>query len=106
MAKCDVFGGHGKISWFDHDAFISPLMKNCAEHFHYLSSRKIVPSEKLKCRRDKARARLTIYKLNLNSNYLVNLRKTWISKTLEIVENLDDENLKLFAEGEFTTSSR
>lgn len=100
MAKCDVFGGHSKINWFDHDAFINPLMNNCAEYFHYLSSGKIVPSEKLKFRRDKARARLTIYKLNLNSNYLVNLRKTWINKTLEIAEKLDDNNLKLFAESE------
>lgn len=96
----DVFGGHAKLKWFNETSFISPLLGNCCDYFHYETTGKVVPKESLLNRREKAKARLTIYKLNLNAPILVNWRKVWLKALEKIIDESDDVSLVLIAESE------
>jgi len=89
----DVFGGHAKLSWFNPTSFISPLLNNCQDYFHYETSGLVVPKESLPNRREKAKARLTIYKLNLNAPLLVNWRKIWLEALDTIIDEAEAEAL-------------
>lgn len=77
----EVFGGHtsgkrGTSKPVDMAQFVSPLQRNCSQFFVYLSDGRIVPRMGLNGA-DEARATYTIKVLNLNSPYLVGLRKSW-----------------------------
>lgn len=86
LVKRDVFGGHRKLRRFSQTSFVSPLWPNCRKYFHFESSTgKVVPSSNLPNRREQAKARLTIYILNLNAPILVHLRKTWLKQLDELV---------------------
>lgn len=91
LARHDVFGGHARLEWWNPDAFIHPLRPNCARYFHYeASSGRVVPNTNMP-RRDRAKARLTIYKLNLNAAILVNWRRTWLAQKAELIETFLDQ---------------
>ncbi|WCG91888.1 TIGR02646 family protein [Proteus terrae] len=104
LNRKDVFGGHIKLSRYNRTSFISPLMENSQDYFHYEISGKIVPKETLKNRREKAKARLTIYLLNLNAPVLVEWRRVWVSALSKIiVDNNNDLNvIKQIAELELS----
>ena len=77
----EVFGGHasgkqGKPQPVDMAKFVSPLQRNCSQFFAYLSDGRVTPKLVLDAT-DEARAAYTIEVLNLNSPYLVSLRKSW-----------------------------
>lgn len=89
LLRLEVFGGHAKLRWHSQ-YFISPLMPNCRDYFFFESSTgKVVPRKNM-VRRDQAKARLTIYKLNLNSPVLMLWRKTWLMETESIINSLLD----------------
>ncbi|EKN6414446.1 TIGR02646 family protein [Yersinia enterocolitica] len=102
LDKKDVFGGHAKLSRYNNISFISPLMTNSQDYFHYETSGKVVPKESLKDKREKAKARLTIYLLNLNSPVLVDWRKIWISSLSQIIDESEVHVIKQIAELELS----
>ena len=74
----EVFGGHasGKQQSVDMARFVSCHQLDCRRFFSYLSDGRIVPANNLFAHEfDKADYTITL--LNLNSPYLVNLRKKW-----------------------------
>ena len=94
LSKEEVFGGHAKGSWYSDD-FIHPLMKDCRDYFFFeIASGKVIPNMKLS-RRERARARLTICKLNLNSPVLRQRRKTWLKSLESEIVNLRNNNKAL-----------
>jgi len=87
LDNMDIFGGFARDrgthdDWYHPDAFIHPLRPDCEHFYHYETSGRIVPRAN-QPRRDRARARLTLYRLNLNAPLLVSARKT----ILEALEN-------------------
>lgn len=105
LRKNELFGGHAKQRWFKEHIFISPLNGLCSSYFHYDTSGRVVASEKLPNRREKAKARLTIYILNLNSPILVNWRKVWLGELERIISELDGDALMKFAEVELAPTN-
>ncbi|MEZ9821065.1 retron system putative HNH endonuclease [Shewanella sp. 10N.286.45.A1] len=97
LIKEDVFGGHFKLRRYSENSFISPLSTNSRSYFHYETSGRIVPSYSLPTRREKAKARLTIYILNLNAPILVNLRKSWLTQLDNILFDMDKSAINDFA---------
>ncbi|MDN3617371.1 retron system putative HNH endonuclease [Vibrio gallaecicus] len=85
LVRKDVFGGHHKLKKYSDTSFVSPLWSNCRNYFHYESNGKVVPNEMLPNNREKAKARLTIYILNLNAPLLVNLRRTWLNELDKLI---------------------
>jgi len=98
LSKEDVFGGHAKLRRYKKNSFISPLMTNSQDFFHYESTGKVVPKESLCNRREKAKARLTIYLLNLNAPVLVHWRKVWISALSKLIDESDPIVIRQIAE--------
>ncbi len=77
----EVFGGHapgkqGHATAVDLARFVSPFQPDCAKFFAYLSSGQIEPRNGL-TPKDDDRAQYTIDLLNLNSPFLVSLRREW-----------------------------
>jgi uncharacterized protein (TIGR02646 family) len=77
----ELFGGHasgkqGHPHPVDMTRLVSPLLPGCARFFAYLSDGTVVPQLSLSAQ-DSHRASYTINILNLNSPYLVSLRKEW-----------------------------
>lgn len=74
----EIFGGHasGKQQSVDLSRFISCHQQDCSRFFSYLSDGRIVPASNL-LRSEFDKANYTITLLNLNSPYLINLRKKW-----------------------------
>ena len=101
LVQGDVFGGHAKGSWFDPQGFIHPLQPGCRDYFHYQSSGRVVPRSGL-IPGDRAKADVTIEKLNLNAPVLVVWRKTWLQQAEVIIDELLDDPVALhdFAEAE------
>jgi len=101
LVAADVFGGHAKLSWYHPAGFIHPLLYGCRNYFHYESSGHIVPKAVLD-RHERAKARLTIFRLNLNAPVLVVWRKTWLQQAETIIDELLDDPVALrqFAEAE------
>lgn len=101
LVKQDIFGGHAKLRWYSSSGFIHPLLVNCCNYFHYEGTGKVVPKQGLP-RRERAKARLTIYRLNLNAPVLVTWRKTWLQQAEDIIDSLlgDPDALRVFAETE------
>ncbi|HBL4972091.1 TPA: retron system putative HNH endonuclease [Enterobacter cloacae] len=90
LDKNDIFGGHFKINRYSVNAFISPLFINSRDYFHYEASGRVVPKESLPSRREKAKARFTIYLLNLNAPVLVNWRKVWLGVLTKLISDEGD----------------
>ena len=105
LLKKDVFGGHHKQKMYSPNSFISPLNLNSEDYFHYETSGKVVPKESLPNKREKAKARLTIYILNLNAPILINWRKNWLTSLEIIINELDGNDLYQFAVAELTPSN-
>ena len=85
----DVFGGHaaGKQRSVEMDRFIHCHQPDSARFFAYLSDGRVVPTHGLSPI-DADKAQYTIDLLNLNSNYLVNLRQ----QRWDELEQLDEEH--------------
>lgn len=99
ILKEDVFGGHAKGNWYEADAFISPLMTNCDDYFHYEASGKVIPKGSLISQSEKDRADSTIMILNLNAPLLIRWRKACLEQLdIMINETDDDDSLRLLAE--------
>lgn len=73
-----AFGGHApsKQQGVDMTLFVSCHQPDCSRFFAYLSDGRIVPSQNLSAT-DHDHAQYTIDTLNLNSSYLVTLRRQW-----------------------------
>jgi len=101
LVREEVFGGHAKQSWY-HPDFIHPLLANCRDYFFYEASTGKVKPKMALPRRERAKARLAIYKLNLNSPVLVLWRKTWLEQADQLINELQDdrEALQQFAQAE------
>jgi len=78
LSSGEVFGGHtpGKMVAYDEALFISCRNPDCEKAFAYLSDGRVVPRQDLSIA-DSERAQYTINLLNLNSPYLVVLRRNW-----------------------------
>ena len=102
-----VFGGHAKQENYDEGLFVSPLQTDCAAHFIYLSDGRVVPN-RLHHHGAQNRANYTIDLLNLNSPYLVNLRKRWMDELDAEIQRLlvDSEALKQLADCELEPTNR
>ncbi|NOI41338.1 TIGR02646 family protein [Vibrio sp. 070316B] len=100
LLKVDVFGGHAKQRMYHATSFISPLLNNCSQYFHYEISGRVVPKASLPTQREKAKARLTIYILNLNSPILVEWRKVWLTELSKIIDESSIQALEHIAEAE------
>lgn len=74
----EVFGGHasGKQGPVDMSRFISPHRHDCRRFFTYLSDGRVEPSDQVTVP-EQIQAQYTINILNLNSPYLVTLRRNW-----------------------------
>jgi uncharacterized protein (TIGR02646 family) len=89
----DVFGGHapGKQKAVDLQQFVSCHQPDCARFFAYDSYGRVTPSIGLDPV-EKARAEYTIDLLNLNSSYLVPLRRRWWDELQKLVDqHIDDD---------------
>lgn len=86
----DFFGGHapGKQTNVDMQRFVSPLQRDCACFFAYLSDGRVIPANALD-ERDRDRAQYTIDLLNLNSPFLQVRRRQWWDE----LDTLIDEHL-------------
>lgn len=102
LDKKDVFGGHAKLKMFSNTSFINPLMLNSQDYFHYEISGKVVPKASINNRREKAKARLTIYMLNLNSPVLVQWRRIWITEMSNLIDEHDLEAIGQMADLELS----
>lgn len=82
-----VFGGHapGKQQPYDMMRFVSCHHPDCPRFFAYLSDGRIVPALKLTAH-DQDRAEYTIDILNLNSPYLITLRRQWWNELDELFQ--------------------
>jgi hypothetical protein len=87
---------------FSNVSFISPLMSNSQEYFHYEISGKVVPKASINNKREKAKARLTIYILNLNSPVLVHWRKIWMTELSKLIDENDLNVIKQIADLELS----
>lgn len=85
-----IFGGHapGKQNAVDMQRFVSPHQADCAQFFAYLSDGRIVPADGLD-NTDAGRAQYTVDLLNLNSPYLLTLRRRWWDE----LDKLFDEHI-------------
>ena len=74
----EVFGGHapGKQHACDMTRFVSCHQADCHRFFAYVSDGRVIPSRTLDAQ-ERDRAQYTIDTLNLNSPYLVTLRRQW-----------------------------
>ena len=78
LVNGDVFGGHAvdKQTAVDMTRFVHCYQPDCARYFAYLSDGRVVPSARIDAN-DQQRAQYSIDLLNLNSTYLVDLRRQW-----------------------------
>jgi len=88
LRKNDVFGGHFKGSNFDESLFLPCTEEETQDYFVYLHDGRVEPN-KSRNQNDQKKAQYTIDILNLNCNYLVELRK----KSLSILNQLIDDHL-------------
>lgn len=88
LIKGDVFGGHavGKQTAVDMARFVHCYQPDCARYFAYLSDGRVVPSARIDAN-DQQRAQYSIDLLNLNSTYLVDLRRQWWDELDQLEEH-------------------
>lgn len=72
----EIFGGHAKLGEYDEALFVSCHQADSARFFAYVSDGRVIPAEDLD-EMDAAKAKYTIDLLNLNSPYLIPLRRDW-----------------------------
>lgn len=92
--KEDVFGGHAKLSEYDENLFISCHNADCARYFAYLSDGRIEPRVNLNAE-DTKRVIYTRDLLNLNSPYLITLRRRWYDELDDLFEEHVDKDWSL-----------
>lgn len=90
----EAFAGHapgktGAQGPVDMNRFISPHQLDCRRFFSYLSDGRIVPADNLDAT-EEDRANYTIIILNLNSPFLITLRKKW----WEELDDLFDQHVR------------
>lgn len=85
IEKAERFGGHAKLSEYDATLFISCHDSDCARYFAYLSDGRVEPRTDLNAEETK-RAIYTRDLLNLNSPYLVTLRRRWYDELDDLFE--------------------
>ncbi|EIF2705645.1 TIGR02646 family protein [Vibrio alginolyticus] len=100
LIKADVFGGHAKKRMYDEKFFISPMLTNSSDYFHYEISGRVVPNITLPSRRERAKARLTIYILNLNAPILVEWRRVWLTELSRVIDESPVDALEDIADME------
>lgn len=92
VRKEEIFGGHviNKQQHVDITKFISCYQYGCESYFTYLSDGRIVPKDELNVTQT-ARANYTINLLNLNSHYLINLRRQrWDELDQLVLEHINN----------------
>lgn len=96
LAGKDCFGGHalGKQGEVDMTRFISCHQTDGSRFFAYLSDGRVEPALKLN-EQEKDRAQYTIDLLNLNSNYLIMLRKRWWDELDSTYQEHEQKNWSL-----------
>lgn len=94
IAVEDRFGGHAKLSQYDADLFISCHDVDCERYFSYLSDGRVEPKANLNVEETK-RAKYTRDLLNLNSPYLVTLRRQWYEELDKLFEEHLEKNWNL-----------
>lgn len=84
----EVFGGHapGKQQACNMTRFVSCHQPDCPRFFAYLSDGRVVPALNLTAF-DQDRAQYTIDTLNLNSPYLMTLRRRWWDELDELFQD-------------------
>lgn len=95
----ELFGGHapGKIGAsgpIDFNRFISPNQPDCRRFFTYLSDGRVVPADEPGSS-DRDRAQYTIETLNLNSPFLVTLRRQWWDDLDELLKECVQQDWSL-----------
>lgn len=110
LGKVEVnFGGHasGKQDHVDLAKFVSIRDPLCATYFAYLSNGEMGPNLN-RSSADQARAEYTIRQLNLNSPYLVNLRRNlWDELDALWADHLDNGwSIDHWCQGEITPHGR
>lgn len=88
LVNGDVFGGHAvdKQTAVDMTRFVHCYQPDCARYFAYLSDGRVVPSARIDAN-DQQRAQYSIDLLNLNSTYLVDLRRQWWDELDQLEEH-------------------
>lgn len=84
--------GNSKGSWYDENNFVSPLNHDCEQQFVYTADGHIKPSNK-----DNEAAKITIKKLQLDIDKLVDLRKKAIEPFID--DSLSSDELRNFVSG-------
>lgn len=94
--SAEVFGGHapGKSKAVNSARFVSPQRLGCARFFSYLSDGRVVPSDGLSVL-EEDQAQYTIDLLNLNSPYLLVLRKQWWDELDRLFEEHINQDMSL-----------
>ncbi|TMP72738.1 TIGR02646 family protein [Pseudoalteromonas sp. S1609] len=88
----EVFGGHYKLGFYDEKKFLNPCNNYIGHYFSFSTeSGEVYPNIKLNSI-DRQKVQYTIELLNLNSNYLKNLRKNWLKELADEIDKLIDAN--------------
>jgi uncharacterized protein (TIGR02646 family) len=95
IIAADVFGGHAKIGSYDAQLFISCLETDCSRFFAYLSDGRVEPAAGLSPD-DRDRAVYTRDLLNLNSPFLVNLRRRWWDELDSLLQEHLSDNQSVY----------
>jgi uncharacterized protein (TIGR02646 family) len=95
ITAAEVFGGHAKKGVYDAQRFISCLEPDCSRFFAYLSNGRVEPASGLSPL-DRDRAVYTRDLLNLNSPFLVNLRRRWWDELDSLLQEHLDDNQSVY----------
>ncbi len=91
-----VHCGHKKDKWYEQRFMVSPLVGNCAEFFRYTDDGQILATtDPVK----QTAAAETIKRLALNINKLKRMREQAIEGILEIIETLNDDEIRKLING-------
>ncbi|CDM98101.1 MAG: TIGR02646 family protein [Limnospira sp. PMC 1291.21] len=92
--KCP-FGAHAKDNWYELDNFVTPLESDCEDRFKFDNSGKVEATN----HQDTA-AQITIEKLVLNHERLIDLRRAAIDEAIFPPDTeLDESDIKEIANG-------
>lgn len=95
LPAVEFFGGHAKRSSYDGNRFISCLDPDCPRFFAYLSTGHVVPALALGPQ-DRDKADYTIGLLNLNSPFLVTLRRQWWEDLDSLYQKHVDDDMSIY----------
>jgi uncharacterized protein (TIGR02646 family) len=98
VSKDQVFGGHAiqKSKEVDMARFVSCLDPDCQRFFRYLSDGRVCPASELSTQ-DREKTQYTIDLLNLNSSYLIYLRRKWWTELDDLFQQHQRQDLCLHA---------